>query len=292
MNIRFQTSIPVFDRLVTYYLRLPDHPFKLRIARWLLWCFFPKDGLLARVHPNLILRLNLGDCIEAMLLLGIPYEPITLDFLERNLQSGDTACLSGVNFGQHVAVAARAVGNQGCVIGIEPQPRALLKAAENLQLNQLDTQVKLVQTAISDEQQGLIPMAWSSESNRGAVSLTDQGSGFVTTTTTLSECFRKLELKPRLLLLDIQGFEEYALNGLDEANVPEIIVVEIDHDFLQRARSDANKVYARLIQLGYQLFDLHGKRMTECETLPQDARTISLIEFNVIGVQPNCRIVW
>ena len=179
------TSLPYFitnmfsqlrNWLLKSYLRTPDHPCKYRVVKWLGKVVFPSSGVRASAYPELDLMLHPRDWIEYLLLQGRRYEPLTLDFLKSNLRTGDCAILAGVNFGQHVAVAARAVGISGRVIGIEPQPAALLKARENLRLNGLSRQVMLLSLALGRKTE-LLSMAWSLEENSGAASLLDKGEG-------------------------------------------------------------------------------------------------------------------
>ncbi len=204
-------------RLLRAYMRTPEHPAKYRIVRWLGRHVFPDNGIDCVVYPNIRLALHPRDWIEYLLLRGAAYEPRTLDFLANNLTEGDAALLAGVNFGLHVAVAARAVGASGTVIGVEPQPRALLRAAENLRTNGLLDRVRLVSAALGNDET-FAPMAWSAPDNPGAASLLDEGAGFVTPIVRLSRLIEAIAPKPlRILLLDVQGFEARVLGGLDRA---------------------------------------------------------------------------
>ena len=155
------------DRLLAAYLRLPEHPAKFRLARALGRWVFPADGIVAPINsagPGVRLHLHPRDWIEYELLRGKPYEPLTLEFLRRNLRAGDTALLAGVNNGLHVIVAAQAVGPRGCVIGVEPQPDALVRARKNIALNGFEGTVRMVAGALGDVS-ALVPMAWSSPEN-------------------------------------------------------------------------------------------------------------------------------
>ena len=110
------------------YLRGPEHPGKLRVVRALARTVIPENGIAVSVGEGVSLYLHPRDWIEYLLLRGNPYEPLTLQFLRANLLPGDGAVLAGVNFGLHVAVAASAVSESGRVVGVEPQPAALLRA--------------------------------------------------------------------------------------------------------------------------------------------------------------------
>jgi FkbM family methyltransferase len=270
--------------LLRVYAQTPEHPSKYRIVRWLGRHVFPEEGILCRAYPNIRLYLHPRDWIEYLLLRGERYEPLTLTFVESNLRAGDLAILAGVNFGLHVAVAARAVGEQGLVIGIEPQPAALLRASQNLRLNNLLHRVRLVSVALGGHEE-LAHMAWAASASPGTASLLDEGPGLSVSVLPLSRIVKTLESqKVRLLLLDVQGYESQALAGLDEDCRPEILVVEIDPAFLAKANTDSAALLRKIVDLGYSLHSLDGTRATpDCKSLP---------ERNVICLREDAQVSW
>jgi FkbM family methyltransferase len=271
------------DALLGAYLRGPEHPTKYRVVQWLGRHAMPEHGIRARAHPDLALDLHPRDWIEYLLLRGERYEPLTLAFLAANLRPGDAALLAGVNFGQHVAVAARAVGPAGLVVGVEPQPAALLRAARNLRLNGLSAQVRLVGAALG-RTDALLPMRWSRPENAGAASLLDEGEGLVVRVVPVRDVIRALcPAAPRLMLLDVQGFELEVLAGLDPEHLPGILVVEADPGFLGRAGTTVEVLFGRMEALGYAPRSLAGAAVT-----PGDP----LAEHNVVGVRPGVVVAW
>lgn len=273
----------MFSRLLLRYFRAPEHPGKLRVVRWLGERAVPAGGLLAPVRGGLSLYLHPRDWIEYLLLRGQDYEPLTLEFLRANLRSGDGAILAGVNFGLHVAVAAGAVGETGRVLGVEPQPAALLRTRLNLDLNGLLACVRLLQGALGNEER-IIPMAWSLPDNPGAASLLDEGEGFFTTMKTLDSVKGLLDEHPfRLLLLDVQGYEFEALRGLRLSEGPQLVVVELDPEFLSRAGTTASAVVEGFSAAGYRICDLHGNPPRDLLDLP---------ERNFVAVRPAAEVSW
>ncbi|HBL25847.1 MAG TPA: hypothetical protein DD490_03325, partial [Acidobacteria bacterium] len=274
----------MLDRLLLRYFRAPEHPAKLRVVRWLGRAVLPEVGIVAPIHGELRLCLHPRDWIEYLLLRGDAYEPCTLHFLEANLRPRDGAILAGTNFGLHVAVAARAVGESGLVLGVEPQPEALLRARHNLRLNGLLSRVRLVQAALGREKR-LAQMAWSATENPGTASLLDPGDGFVTSLQPLDAVKELLGAAPfRLLLLDVQGFELEALKGLHLAEGPELAVVELDPEFLTRAGTPAEAVVERFTAAGYSVTDLHGNPPLNLLSLP---------ERNFVAVKsPSVQVHW
>jgi FkbM family methyltransferase len=270
--------------LLRHYFRLLEHPGKYRVAGWLGRNVFPHQGLPVQVFPGVELLLHPRDWIEYTLLTTGKYEPLSLEFLRLNLALGQSAILAGVNFGLHVAVAARAVGEAGRVIGIEPQPAALLRTFANLKRNGLCGPVNLLSAAIgSDDQFQYMP--WSNSSNSGAASFYANGAGLTVQLTTLGAVIRDLlAARPRLLLLDVQGYELNALKGLPGESAPEIVVTELDPEFLTQAQVRPEQLHARLSELGYRLFNLHG--------VPVAPGDVDIPEKNLIGVREGSVVHW
>jgi len=222
--------------------------------------------------------------IERILLSGEGYEPYTLAFLKENLGPGDCAVLAGVNFGAHIAVAAVAVGPTGRVIGIEPQPAALLRAHDNLVLNGLADRVRLVAAALGADE-AFVHMPWSSSENPGAVSIFDEGQGLFVPVVPMSRLLiAASETSPKLLLLDVQGYEKFVLQGISASSVPPIAVVEFDPEFLEKAAVTADNLCDTMKELGYELSDVFGQ--------PLPDRVTDFPERNVIGVKVGVPVRW
>ena len=272
------------DRLITGYLRAPEHPGKLRVVRALARTIIPDAGVVATVDDGLRLYLHPRDWIEYLLLKGTPYEPLTLGFMRANLRPGDAAVLAGVNFGLHVAVAASAVSRDGMVVGVEPQPAALMRARLNLDLNGLESRVRLVAAALGATEQ-LVSMAWANPENAGAASLLDQGNSFDISMVRIGTVLPILGGRPfRLLLLDVQGYELEVLAGADLEHGPEMMIVELDPEFLARAKSAPEQITQRLAAAGYDLYDILGG-----DALP---RLLDLPERNLVAVRRGVDVRW
>jgi FkbM family methyltransferase len=271
--------------LLRLYMAGPEHPAKYRLVRWLGRRLMPDRGIVGDVYPHAKLWLNPGDWIEYLLLSGVPYEPLTLDFLAANLRSGDTAIFAGVNNGLHAIVAARAVGASGRVIGCEPQPAALLRARANMALNEVPAGSLVLVAAALGNVPALTPLPWAPPDNRGAASFFAAGSGFVAPVFELAQVARALGVqRVRLMLLEVQGCEEQALAGFGDLLRPEIAIVADDPEFAATVGVARAAVYERLRGMGYLLHDVHGE--------PVDAPGPVLPERNLIAVMPGAAVRW
>jgi FkbM family methyltransferase len=264
----------VLSSLFLRYMRLPEHPGKYRVVQWLGRHVVPGDGIVTEVHPRVHLSLHPRDWIEYSLMREGHYEPLTLSFLARNLRPADNAVLAGVNNGLHVIVAARAVGERGTVIGVDPQPSALLRARRNIDLNRVAAPIRLLAAALGAEM-ALAHMPWADAENHGAASLLDSGPGLEVPLITLAAVLDALCSGPvRMMLLDVQGYEIPALTGLKHHR-PELLVVEDSEEYLARAGTSRAQLYSSMRDMGYSLHDLFGGGVDETGPLPAECNVVA-----------------
>jgi FkbM family methyltransferase len=273
----------VLSSLLLRYMRSPEHPGKYRVVQWLGRNVIPAQGIVAEVNPRVRLSLHPRDWIEYLLLRDGRYEPLTLAFLSRNLRTSDKALLAGVNNGLHVIVAARAVGENGRVIGVDPQPAALLRARRNIDLNGVAGPVRLLSAALGAES-ALTHMPWADPENLGAASLLDSGAGIEVPVVTIAAVVEALcSSTVRLMLLDVQGYEGPALRGLKQHR-PELLIVEDSEEYLARAGSSRAHLYSLMREMEYTLHDVFGNEIVESSPLPA--------EYNVVGVGRGVDVNW
>ena len=266
-------------------MQTPEHPTKYRVVRWLGRNCFPSQGIKAKVYPDVDLLLHPRDWIEYELLSNYYYEPLTLDFIARNLKQGHKAIFAGVNFGLHVIVAARAVGLPGRIIGVEPQPAALLRAYLNFQLNGVSDRIELISAALGPEE-SFIHMAWSkTEENSGTANLLDDGEGFAVRLVGISQVFDLLQPDAiELLLLDVEGYEVNVLKGLSPEHSPNIIIVEVQPNLLERANTSEEALLQTIRSSGYRLYTLTGTPVLDAGT--------DIPERNIVGIRDGKEVVW
>lgn len=276
-------SPDVLNSLFLRYIRSPEHPGKYRVVQWLGRHVIPSAGIVAEVNPQVQMSLHPRDWIEYSLIRQGRYEPLTLSFLTKNLRPADTALLAGVNNGLHVIVAARAVGERGTVIGVDPQPSALLRARRNIDLNRVAAPIRLLSGALG-AQAALAHMPWADSENHGAASLLDSGPGLEVPLITLAAVLDGLcPGRVRLMLLDVQGYEVPALAGLKHHR-PELLVVEDSEEYLARAGTSRAQLYSSMRDMGYTLHDVFGGDMAETGAPPA--------ECNVVARAPGVSVDW
>lgn len=274
----------VLFQIYRLYVQGPEHPAKLRIVRWLGYNILPKEGGVFEVNKNIKLYLHPYDWIEYLLLKDGQYEPLTLDFIEHNLSLGQTALFAGVNFGLHLILASRCVSNKGCVIGVEPQPSSLNRAYQNIMLNNLPENIRLVSGALG-EKYDLLPMGQAPENNRGSASLVIQPIGSVPLyiyVDYLPSLLSKLGINNiDLMLLDVEGYELNILKTLTSTNLPKIMIVEVNPYILRKINISEHLIYDHLSSLGYTCWTLFGKLAFANDEIP---------ERNVVAVREDSEI--
>jgi FkbM family methyltransferase len=244
----------------------------------------PEQGVKTTTAQGVVMYLHPADQIENMLIKGYEYEPDTTKFMRRNLRAGDGAVLAGVNVGLHVIIAGLSVGDAGRVLGVEPQPRALLRAQRNINANNVAHRIALVSAALGDTA-GIVRMAWSALFNAGAVSLYDEGPSFDVPMVRLETVVERLESRPfRMLLLDVQGYELPALTGLSPSRLPDIAIVELDDDYMSRSGVPPARIADELHRLGYELFDIRGRAVTSLDK--------KLHELNLVALKDGVPVSW
>ncbi|MBY0586836.1 FkbM family methyltransferase [bacterium] len=274
--------------LVRAYCRGAHYRGKIRVARWLAKRFLPAEGGVYTLADGTRLLLHPRDWIEYRLLQRETYEPVTLAFLRANLKEGHQAVLAGVNIGLHVLISASMVKPTGKVVGVEPQPSSLLRARQNILLNDgLAAHVFLVSAALGAEA-GLAGMVPAPEHNSGMASLVDQRDEplpFSIVVETLPELLYRLKLRrPDLMLLDVEGFELPVLRGITPSTRPKIMIVESKSDHQTKGGASERELFDQLTSMGYDLFDLRGQPAVAGQ---------ELVEFNLIAVARDAPpIVW
>jgi len=257
------------QHLFRRYVSGPDHPAKLRIVRWLSPWFIPNSGVLCDLD-GVRMWLHPEDQIEGQLYRGVAYEANTLEFLRRNLLAGDTAVFAGANTGLHLILAGLAVGEQGTVVGVEPQPLSLHRAMQNLRLNPVRAKVHLVSGGLGEAPQ-LVPMGEAPLDHTGWASfvLRDPGrTPYQIPVLTYDALTRQLALPPiKLMLLDVEGYELQALRGMSSANCPRILLVEVHDLVLNMTKTTQKHYFDALETLGYEMWNMDGRRAVPNEPI-------------------------
>ncbi len=203
-----------------------------------------------------------SDSIKDMLKREEKWEPHIEEYIKKYTKPGSTAIDIGAHIGTQTVWMSRAVGENGKVIAIEPQPKFFRELFMNLELNSASN-VYYFWGAIST-QAGTIKLP-NLKDTCEVVSLLDTTTGyseFNAPTGTLDS----LELKNvSLIKIDVDGMEDAVLDGILEtviSNKP-VIIIEIQgsHSIETAPPEVVEKILHTknmLIDLGYTLQRISG----------------------------------
>lgn len=186
---------------------------------------------------------------------GGPPEPEVIHLLFKALRPGDLAVDGGANVGYFSLVMAKLVGETGLVWAFEPGIESLGRLRHNLSLNNVSW--------VSERPTAL----WSENTEVNYYCYEDGGenSVFKRKNETPSKVLAgRLDdalsgEPPRLLKLDIEGSEPYALEGagkLISMRVIPFVVCELNHEALYRAGSSPAQLRDAMWGYGYETFIL------------------------------------
>jgi FkbM family methyltransferase len=197
---------------------------------------------------------NFGD---ALITNGV-YELDLTNYFKNTLKEGDVFIDIGANEGYYSILSASLVGNKGKVFAVEPQSRLQNILFNNIEENKTFN-VKVFQNAISDKI-GTALINLTPDMNTGS-------SGMFRSTkykcpteiipqTTLSDFFSLLNItNVKLLKMDIEGFEYYAILGSKEIfknNIIENIALEFHPEIIKEHGYNVDEILKFLKDAGYK----------------------------------------
>jgi FkbM family methyltransferase len=192
------------------------------------------------------------------------YEPHVTQVLAHVLRSGDVFVDAGANLGYFTILAAKRVGPAGKVIAFEPASTPYRYCKFNLELNCL-VNVTLLQMALWDDY--AYKEIYTSPIFLGGAHL-EQTEVSETPPGHTKEAIRCVPLdgliastikveRIRLIKLDIEGAEPFALRGMRKAllNNRPLLLVEVNRHCLQDFFSlDTEAIWGQLVDLDYRAF--------------------------------------
>jgi FkbM family methyltransferase len=176
---------------------------------------FQFDGYLGNLKVNIDTRYK----VERIMWTG-SYEPKLQTWISQNVKSGDTVIDVGGNVGAITLGLARAVGESGRVIAIEPGPPNVARLKNNLALNpSLHQQTTVIACGVSDQAGELL---WAEEAANPGNAMLERSPLFAQTMAnkvrvpikTLDELARETNLaRLDFIKIDVEGMELQVLQG-------------------------------------------------------------------------------
>lgn len=206
------------DWLTVTFLRLPHFKGKTRLESILLHGF--RHPRKFKVYRELLMELDYAEWTQLQLIRGHWLEPRTLACYEKLLRLGDVFIDVGAHVGFHALVGRKAVGAEGLVIAVEPQPYNSFKILRNFRANGF-TNLKLFVAAVSDVS-GTAELCDQDITDRSVLTMLEVGGKneaqkFTVPLLRLDSIFESVgERRIKLLKLDVEGLEIEAVKGLGD----------------------------------------------------------------------------
>jgi FkbM family methyltransferase len=192
----------------------------------LLRTAFGKRGLARAMHGEepLYLRPECRAYDEAA-------EPEVFATLKRLAQSGGVILDVGASVGVYSMLLARWAGASGRVYAFEPSPRTFALLREHLALNSLQRRVEAVRQAVSDQCGEAVfyahEISGESSLNVGFAQRVSGAEAVRVPVTTIDNFCGDNNIAPRLIKIDVEGYDLHALRGARETLLrhrPQLVV--------------------------------------------------------------------
>jgi len=202
------------------------------------------------------------------------WEPVIARMIRDRLEPGDTFIDIGANIGMHTLVASQCVGDQGCVVAIEPYWPSAQALRRNVSMSANDN-VRIVEVAVGDRAERRVMDSFAGNIGMARLSpRNDRGEGepsAVVPVLPLSQIVTPQEWRTcRLVKIDVEGAEFAVVSGLA--------------DLLNSCRPDLEL----LVEVGPRLVRLQGDDAAALVSLLQDAGFRSRVIRNEYSISSYC----
>jgi len=233
--------------------RLPDIRGRARLSKLV---FGPRDATTTiRFGPDLVFDLDLRD-LDQFSTWFLQFQPPALGpLLDRVLRPGDGFIDVGANIGTYTCWAARVVAPSGWVQAFEPLPSTFELLRRHVTRNELDDWVTVSRSAVGEHPGTMtlfeVPGAsgWTAPYPRG------QAAKGVEVPVVSIDSQMTDRPTPRLVKVDVEGFEQHALKGMSgllTRENPPVVAMELSDKQLRPAGSSAEALLALVESLGFR----------------------------------------
>jgi len=187
------------------------------------------------------------------------HEAQSTKFLKGLLKKGDVVIDIGANIGYYVLIESKIVGKKGKIFAIEPSKRNFKLLTKNIKLNKAKN-VKTFNFAVGDKD-GYVEFIETQQSNRSYVNLLSgedaTAKKYRVKMRSLDSFVKENEIeKVSLIRMDIEGFEAYALKGMQnilEKKLPDYFYIEFHPKAIRELGFNFEDILNDLERKGYVL---------------------------------------
>lgn len=262
------------DRALLTYGRAFEHPFKIRLVRWMAGRL-AAGRIRTKYAAGAVVAIDPHDYVGWAIFKTGAYEPQSLGLALRLMTAEPGLFVDvGAHFGWYTCAIA-ALANTS-VVAIEPDAENCSALRSNVALNGFRS-ISLCNLAVGPEP-ALLALSRRSVGNSGTVTVANSASperlqnwvASVTLDNLLNELVHPA-VRPVLLKIDVEGFEPAALAGLDFNGHfrPKHMLIECDDAFCLRSWGSRDRFAAFFAERDYDLFDVSGRAFANDAALPE-----------------------
>jgi FkbM family methyltransferase len=200
------------------------------------------------------------------------YEPEMTTFFRRHLSPGGIVLDIGAHIGYYSLIFAEAVGPSGKVFAFEPNPENYRLLLKNIRINKFQN-IEPINKAVSDKT-GVLNL-YESDSNSGDHRIYDSGEKrkqIRIQALKIDDLISEMEQPLKLIKMDIQGAEYYALNGMISLiNKSEDLLLSAEFwpYGLKMSGVVPESFIALLFKLGFTVYEFGGSEMVKINSASQ-----------------------
>ena len=262
-------------KMLKYYRKLPFFKGKAKLGRILFKNIINKnDSLEFTAHNNINYKIpNTFESLGVELLITGIYENKIVRFLNSNIKSGDTYFDIGANIG---ALGLPIVKNKPNIkyIAFEASPIVFDYLKENFQINDVKNFELYNNVVHEDDNQAMKFYQFEKYGKCSLAPTFTEEYTFVDSISLDTFCIKRNVNTINWIKIDVQGFELFVFKGLKKLlqnKKVENILFEFEPWEEEAAGLEKGAAQNHLLSLGYDLFDISGKKFTQIIT---DERTM------------------
>lgn len=253
-----------------------------------LWSSMGSFWTVGKIH-NYWMIFNMGEWADRVAyFLGRWIDLPTQLFLLTYLKSGDIVIDIGANKGMMSLVSSRLVGASGRVIAFEPNPEPREIFEKNLSKNKIGN-IEIWAAGLSNEEGELtlhVPHISSGEATFGHTRYASSETYSITCPVHIGDNVLA-DITPILIKIDVEGFEQYVLEGLVNIieNGSPVIITEVVEMHLINAQSSVSNIFDFFTSQGYDGFKL-------CLKGKKRKKILAISKIELCKEFPDMDIVW
>ena len=253
IKFNLESYPPILNRILCFYLKAREHPFKQRIVN-LIVDFLGNKRLDSKTNYGAKMSLDLRDLIQRTIFFTGLWEVKLSDFIAKNITSKDVFFDIGCNVGYFsLLTASKAL----TVIAIDPDPNNIKVVEKNMDLNGFKN-MNTHTFGLNDKNEKLT-FYRANMANNGISGFTKRNAvdEFTTDVYSLDSLIYDQQLlpKPTFIKIDTEGWEEKILLGAKKllaSDPPRIIIFEAE-SLEEKSLTDFKKIQTILTAYNYSI---------------------------------------